>query len=92
MKLLHCADLHLDSKMTSILDKERARERKAELLHTFQDMVSYAVQNDIFHILESILKNLFVWIPEWKILDRRESLTKTSLKIEELGVPSGLRI
>lgn len=51
MKLLHCADLHLDSKMTSILDKERARERKAELLHTFQDMVSYAVQNNIFHIL-----------------------------------------
>lgn len=51
MKLLHCADLHLDSKMTSILDKERARERKAELLHTFQDMISYAVQNNIFHIL-----------------------------------------
>lgn len=51
MKLLHCADLHLDAKMTSTLDKERAKERKAELLHTFQDMISYAVNHDICHIL-----------------------------------------
>lgn len=51
MKLLHCADLHLDAKMTSTLDKERAKERKAELLHTFQDMISYATNHDICHIL-----------------------------------------
>lgn len=51
MKLLHCADLHLDAKMTSTLDKERAKERKAELLHTFQDMISYAANHDICHIL-----------------------------------------
>ena len=51
MKLLHCADLHLDAKMTSTLDKERAKERKAELLRTFQDMISYAANHDICHIL-----------------------------------------
>ena len=28
MKILHCADLHLDSKMTANLDKEKAKERK----------------------------------------------------------------
>lgn len=28
MKIIHCADLHLDSKMTSNLSKEQAKERK----------------------------------------------------------------
>lgn len=51
MKLIHCADLHLDAKMTSNLDKEKAKERKGELLHTFERMVAYAAQNDISAIL-----------------------------------------
>lgn len=42
MKLIHCADLHLDAKMTTWLDETRAKERKAELLHTFERMVEYA--------------------------------------------------
>lgn len=51
MKLIHCADLHLDSKMTANLEKEKAKERKGELLHTFERMIAYAVKNDIDAIL-----------------------------------------
>ena len=35
IRIIHCADLHLDSKMTAHLSSEKARERKAELLNTF---------------------------------------------------------
>lgn len=51
MKILHCADLHLDSKMTANLTPEKARERKAELLITYQGMVAYAATEGIRHIL-----------------------------------------
>ena len=37
MKIIHCADIHLDSKMSANLTKEKARERKTELLTTFQN-------------------------------------------------------
>ena len=47
MKIIHCADLHLDSKMTSNLTKEKAKERKAELLNTFDRMLRYAVRNQV---------------------------------------------
>lgn len=51
MKLLHCADIHLDSVMTANLDSVRAKERKRELLATFTRMVSYAKENEIKAIL-----------------------------------------
>lgn len=51
MKIIHCADLHLDSKMTSNLTKEKARERKAELLNTFDRMLRYAVMHQVEAIL-----------------------------------------
>lgn len=51
MKLIHCADLHLDSKMNANLDKEKAKERKGEILHTFTRMVAYAVRNKVSAIL-----------------------------------------
>ena len=47
MKIIHCSDLHLDSKMETNLDKEKARERKNEILITFENMVSYARENDV---------------------------------------------
>ena len=53
MKLIHCADLHLDSDMTSNLTKEKAKERRTELLVTFQRMIIYAKENDVHHILIS---------------------------------------
>ena len=51
MKILHCADLHLDSKMTANLDKEKAKERKGEILHTFERMIRYAEEQEIAVIL-----------------------------------------
>lgn len=51
MKIIHCADLHLDSKMNANLDKESAKERKGEILHTFERMVEYADRNQAAAIL-----------------------------------------
>ena len=47
MKIIHCSDLHLDSKMETNLDKEKARERKNEILITFEKMVDYAKKNKV---------------------------------------------
>lgn len=51
MKLIHCADMHLDSKLSANLSKEKAKERKHELLNTFIRMVEYAKENGIETIL-----------------------------------------
>lgn len=51
VKLIHCADLHLDSVMTTYLSKEKAKERKAELLRTFLRMVEYARDEQVKAIL-----------------------------------------
>ena len=51
MRVIHCADLHLDSKMTSNLSKEQAKERKNEILRTFMHMVDYAAGNQVEVIL-----------------------------------------
>lgn len=45
MKIIHCGDLHLDSRMESVLPKEKAKERKNEILMTFLKMVEYARKN-----------------------------------------------
>ncbi len=42
MKLLHCADLHLDARMQTHLPKAAARERKRELLGAFSRLVEFA--------------------------------------------------
>lgn len=47
MKIIHCADLHIDSKMEANLTKEQAKERKEEILRTYERMVAYAVKNDV---------------------------------------------
>lgn len=51
MKMIHCADLHLDSKLNANLDREKAILRRAELLDTFSDMVDYAADNGVDVIL-----------------------------------------
>lgn len=51
MRIIHCADLHLDSKMESYLDKERAKERRRELLSTYERLVKYAVDNNVDAVL-----------------------------------------
>ena len=51
MKMIHCADLHLDSKLNANLSKEKAKERRLELLDTFSRLVGYAAENDIKAVL-----------------------------------------
>ncbi len=47
MKIIHCADIHLNFKMAANLTKETAKERKAELLHTLIHRVDYAVREEV---------------------------------------------
>lgn len=47
LKIIHCADLHLDSKMETHLSAEKAKIRKAEILQTFSNMVEFAKENDV---------------------------------------------
>lgn len=51
MKLIHCADLHLDSRMESSLPKTKAKERRLEILRTFTRMVEYASVKNVDAIL-----------------------------------------
>lgn len=51
MRFIHCADLHLDSKLNANLDKDKAKIRKRELLDTFSGMVDYAAKNGVDAIL-----------------------------------------
>ncbi len=51
MRVIHCADLHLDSKMTANLSKDQARERKGEILRTFGRMVEYAKSHAVTAII-----------------------------------------
>lgn len=47
MRIIHCADIHLDSALTTHLDKERAKSRRKEILDTFRRMLVYASENDV---------------------------------------------
>ncbi len=47
MKILHTADLHIDSPLTSHLSVDKVRERRAELFSTFSAMVESAAQNGV---------------------------------------------
>lgn len=51
MKIIHCADLHLDSRMESGLSPEQAQERRLELLRTFTRMVERAAEEQAEAVL-----------------------------------------
>ncbi|HHW93887.1 MAG TPA: DNA repair exonuclease [Clostridiaceae bacterium] len=51
MKIIHCSDLHFDSKMESNLPFRKAQERNNELSTTFAKMVSFAVEEGVEIIL-----------------------------------------
>jgi len=57
MRIIHCADLHLDSALTSVLPKEKASKRREELLMAFQNMLKYACGNRVDAVL--IVGDLF---------------------------------
>lgn len=51
MKIIHCADIHADSKMGTHFSKEQAEKRRNEVVDTFANMVKYAQVNDVKVIL-----------------------------------------
>ena len=51
MKLIHCADIHLDSPMETNLTADKARERKLEIRSTFSRMVRTAADEGVEAIL-----------------------------------------
>ncbi len=53
MKIIHTADLHLDSDLRRHLGSDRARERRSELLNNFSRLVRYADEEGVTAILIS---------------------------------------
>lgn len=51
MRIIHTADLHLDSSLTANLNSIKAKERKRELLFTFEALINYAKNNNVDAIL-----------------------------------------
>lgn len=51
MKLIHCSDVHLDSRMETNLSFQKAQERNSEICDTFSKMVSYAAKNNVSVIM-----------------------------------------
>ena len=51
MKLIHCADVHLDSPMETNLSADKARERKVEIRSTFARLVRVAAEEGVEAIL-----------------------------------------
>lgn len=47
MKLIHCADIHLDSPMETHMTTEQASVRNTEIIRSFIHMTEYAVKNDV---------------------------------------------
>ena len=71
LKIIHTADLHLESKMGVNLDNEKAKKRRNELLFTFENLILEAknmdakviiIAGDMFDTRVSIkrLKNIFL--------------------------------
>ena len=55
MKILHCADIHLGSKIEAKFPKEKSDERKSEIRATFNRMVQY---QEKYKILSATIKYL----------------------------------
>ncbi len=51
IRLIHCADLHLGSRMDTHLSEEKAKERRRELLDTFRRLVNTAKEQQVAAIL-----------------------------------------
>jgi DNA repair exonuclease SbcCD nuclease subunit len=51
MKIIHCADIHLDSKLRANLTPGQARERRNEILLTFERMIAYGKEKGIQAVL-----------------------------------------
>lgn len=43
-KIIHCADLHLDSPMETHMTEEQASTRNTEIIHSFLRLTEYAAK------------------------------------------------
>ena len=50
MKFIHCADIHLDSKIAGI-PSEKSKTRREEILRTFEKLCEYATDNEITAVI-----------------------------------------
>ena len=50
MKFIHCADLHIDSRMET-LPSEKTKIRREEILHTFERLCEFASENKVRAII-----------------------------------------
>ena len=51
MRLIHCADLHIDSKLQTWLSEDKAKERRDEILSNFPRLVEFAKANMVSGIM-----------------------------------------
>ncbi|MBQ8955853.1 MAG: metallophosphoesterase [Lachnospiraceae bacterium] len=47
MKLIHCSDIHLDIPFGGILPQEKSATRKQEIISSFEQMVEFAINEDV---------------------------------------------
>ena len=57
MRIIHCADIHLDSSLNTHLTLKQATVRKNEILNTFYRMTVFAKENDLFVTVGSDFHN-----------------------------------
>ena len=53
MKLIHCADIHLSSKINAHLTLEQSKLLRDEIKLSFNKLLAYATTNNIHYILLS---------------------------------------
>ena len=51
MRLIHCADLHLDSRLNTHLGRRQAKRRRDELLRNFERLAGFAEENGVEAVL-----------------------------------------
>lgn len=51
LKIIHCADIHLDSPMKTHMTSEQASERNLEIIKSFIRLTEYAQENDVRVVL-----------------------------------------
>lgn len=51
MKFIHCADIHLDSKIEANLPSAKSKERKREVLRSFLRLCEYAEKNGVTAVI-----------------------------------------
>lgn len=106
MKMIHCADIHLDASMMTNLSPQQAKERNIELLETFQNMIAYGEQQqvdailiagDLFDTLEpaKYMKHVFLdLVREYERIDffYLRGNHDRSVSFEEEEIPENLKL